>query len=148
MMTIVTRRPALLLLALLLAACGGGGGEAPATGNADAGGEAPAQEAAEVDLGPMEYDASGTMPCSAGSSALDEACGFRVVRDGSGGAEIWISNIASEVKPAYRVLIFSDGSFRARDGSPLEVSQDVDTWTVVAEDGGHFRFPDAVITGG
>jgi hypothetical protein len=88
------------------------------------------------------------MPCSAGGPSFDEACGYRVVRDGSGGAEIWISNIASDVKPAYRVLTFSNGEFTARDGSALDVSRDGDMWIVAAADGGYFRFADAVITGG
>ncbi len=88
------------------------------------------------------------MPCSAGNTSFDEACGWRVVRDGSGGAEIWISNIASDVKPAYRVLIYSGGKFTAKDGTSLDVSREDDMWTVSAEDGGHFRFAHAVITGG
>lgn len=71
-----------------------------------------------------------------------------MVRDGAGGAEIWISNIASEVKPAYRVLVFSNGEFTAQDGTPLEVSKEGDIWIVSAEDGGYFQFADAVITGG
>lgn len=99
-------------------------------------------------MGPSEYDASGTMPCSVGGATFDKACGWRAVRDGAGGAEIWISNIASETKPAYRVLIFSDGEFTTRGGTKLEVSRDGDMWTVAAADGGYFQFPDAVITGG
>jgi hypothetical protein len=88
------------------------------------------------------------MSCSVGSPSFDEVCGWRVVRDGSGGAEIWISNIASDVKPAYRVLLFSDGEFTTQDGTPLEVSKEEDMWTISAEDGGYFQFADAVITGG
>lgn len=133
-------RPVLVVtVSLILLACGGGGSDESAGKPA---------RIAEADLGPMEYDAGGTMPCSAGSPSFDQACGWRVIRDGSGGAEIWISNIASASKPAYRVLVFSGGEFTARDGSPLEVSKEGDTWTVVAADGGHFRFAEAVITGG
>ena len=140
------RRTAALswILTLPVLACGGGAPDAAADEEA----AAPAEGAAEVDLGPMEYDASGTMPCSVGGPAFDEACGWRVVRDGSGGAEIWISNIASETKPAYRVLRYADGAFTTRDGTPLEVTQDGDMWTVSAQDGGFFRFPEAVVTGG
>ncbi len=136
----MTRPLTVLSLALLLTACGGGGSDTSATGKMGAAGN--------VDMGPSEYDAGGTMPCSRGGPAFDEACGWRVVRDGSGGAEIWISNIASDVKPAYRVLIFSDGEFRAKDGTALQVSKEGDMWTVSAADGGYFRFADAVITGG
>jgi len=132
-----------LLLSLLATACVGGPSDAPDTENT----EAPA-EIDPSDLGPTEYDASGTMPCSVGSPSFDESCGWRVLRDGSGGAEIWISNIASDVKPAYRVLLFSDGEFTTQDGTPLEVSKEEDMWTISVEDGGYFQFADAVITGG
>ena len=142
-MTTLRRAAALAgMLSLPLFACGGGAPDQPGGEDAAAG------SVAEVDLGPMEYDASGTMPCSVGGPAFDEACGWRVVRDGSGGAEIWISNIASETKPAYRVLRYADGAFTTRDGTPLEVTQDGDMWTVSAQDGGFFRFPEAVVTGG
>jgi hypothetical protein len=40
------------------------------------------------DLGPMKYDAGGTMPCSAKEPSYSEACGWRVVRKADGGAEI------------------------------------------------------------
>jgi hypothetical protein len=103
---------------------------------------------APIDIGPAKYDASGTMPCSAGEATFDEACGWRVVRDGKGGAEIWIANNASDTQPAYRVLVLSGGEFTARDGTPLQVTRDADMWTIAAADGGHFRFADAVINGG
>ncbi len=134
MLKTVTRLAAAMSLALLFAGCAGTG--------TSAGGVTAA------DLGPMDYDAGGTMPCSAGAPTFDEACGWRVLRDGSGGAEIWISNIASETKPAYRVLMYSNGRLWAKDGTPLNVSKDGDTWTVSASDGGYFRFAHAVITGG
>jgi hypothetical protein len=130
-------RLAPVALGALLASCGG---RSPNTA-------APA-ETAPIDVGPVKYDASGTMPCSAGGATFDEACGWRVVRDGTGGAEIWIANIVGETQPAYRVLVFSGGEFTSRDGTPLQVNRDGDMWTVVAADGGHFRFADAVINGG
>jgi hypothetical protein len=34
------------------------------------------------------------MPCSAGEPSYDQACGWRVLRQADGGAEIWIANIA------------------------------------------------------
>lgn len=139
MMTIARLISVSACTALMLAGCGGGSDSGAGGGVADM---------SKVDMGPSEYDAGGTMPCSAGSAAFDEACGYRVVRDGAGGAEIWISNIASDVKPAYRVLIFSNGEFSARDGSSLDVSKEGDMWVIAAADGGHFRFADAVITGG
>jgi hypothetical protein len=100
------------------------------------------------DMGPSTYDASGTMPCSAGAPTFDQACGWRVVRKPGGGAEIWISNIAVRDRPAYRVLIFSQGEFSARDGVPLRVAKDGDQWTIIANDQEHYRFADALITGG
>ena len=104
-------------------------------------------ETAQVDIGPTKYDASGTMPCSAGAATFDEACGWRVVRDGAGGAEIWISNIASATKPAYRVLGFSEGEFADRGGDPVQVSKDADMWSIsVGQE--HYKFADALITGG
>lgn len=103
--------------------------------------------APEIDLGPAEYDASGTMPCSRGSAEFDKACGFRVVRDGQGGAEIWISN-SIDGQPFYRVLSFADGEFTVlRDDATAEVAKDGDMWTVtVGEE--RYRFADAAITGG
>ncbi|NEV64624.1 hypothetical protein [Thiorhodococcus minor] len=106
------------------------------------------ETAVKADLGPMTYDASGTMKCSAGSPSFDQACGWRVVRQADGGAEIWISNIAVSDRPAYRVLRFDQGEFTARDGAPLKVSKDADTWTVMADGNEHYRFADALITGG
>lgn len=100
------------------------------------------------DLGPVDYDASGTMPCSAAAPSYDQACGWRVVRKPGGEAEIWISNIAVRDKPAYRVLDFSRGEFTARDGARLQVSKDVDTWSVNISDREFYRFADSVITGG
>lgn len=103
---------------------------------------------AALDLGPSSYDASGTMPCSAGAPTYDEACGWRVVRGGPGSAEIWISNIAIDDRPAFRVLEVSDGSFTARDGAALDVSQDGDMWSVGVPGQEYYRFADALITGG
>ncbi len=101
-----------------------------------------------LDLGPMEYDASGTMPCSAGAPIYDGACGWRVVRGGSGSAEIWISDIAISDRPAYRVLDFADGEFTARDGAALNVAKDDDIWSVSVPGQEYYRFADALITGG
>jgi hypothetical protein len=106
------------------------------------------EPAVKPDLGPATYDASGTMPCSAGAATFDQACGWRVLRKPGGGAEIWISNIAVRERPAYRVLTFAQGEFTARDGAPLQVSKDADAWTIVADGQEHYRFADALITGG
>lgn len=132
-----------LLPSLLVTACGGNVSDVPNSEKV----QTPVAESTQVDLGPMEYDDSGTMPCSVGKPSFDEACGWRVIRDSSEGVELWISNIASEEKPAYRVLLFSDGAFTAKDGTPLKVSQEGDTWIVSAEDGGYFQIVDEVITG-
>ena len=101
-----------------------------------------------TDLGPMKYDASGTMPCSAGAPTYSGACGWRVVRKADGSAEIWISNIAVRDKPAYRVLDFSGGEFSTRDGAKLQVTKDGDTWSVSVPGREYYRFADALITGG
>ncbi len=100
-----------------------------------------------ADFGPMKYDASGTMPCSAGKPSFDEACGWRVLRKAGGGAEIWISNIAAADRAAYRVLSFSDGEFTDRDGDPVRVAKDADMWSVsVGQE--YYKFADVLITGG
>jgi len=100
-----------------------------------------------ADLGPMTYDASGTMPCSAGEPSYDQACGWRVVRKADGGAELWIANIDVSDRAAFRVLRFADGEFTDRDGDPVQVSKDGDTWSIsVGQE--HYRFADAVIAGG
>lgn len=106
------------------------------------------QPSVKTDMGPSTYDASGTMPCSAGAPTFDQACGWRVVRQAGGGAEIWISNIAVRDRPAYRVLTFSKGEFTARDGTPAQVSKAADMWSVTVGGNEHYRFADAVITGG
>ena len=103
---------------------------------------------AAIDLGPTRYDASGTMPCSAGAPTYDGACGWRVVRGDAGSAEIWISNIAVDDRPAYRVLDYSNGGFTARDGAALDVSRDGDMWSVAVPDREYSRCADAVMTGG
>lgn len=102
----------------------------------------------KTDMGPSTYDASGTTPCSAGAPTFDQACGWRVLRKPGGSAEIWISNIAVRDRPAYRVLTFSQGEFTARDGAPVQVSKQADMWTVTVDGNEHYRFADAVITGG
>ena len=102
----------------------------------------------DVDMGPAEYDASGTMPCSAGAPTFDQACGWRVLRKPGGGAEIWISNIAIRDKPAYRVLEFSEGEFTARDGARVETAKDADMWSLTINGKEYYRFADALITGG
>jgi len=100
-----------------------------------------------IDLGPMTYDASGTMRCSAGEPSYDEACGWRVLRNADGDAELWIANIAVSDRVAFRVLRFSDGEFTDRDGDPVQVSKDGDMWSIsVGRE--HYRFADALITGG
>jgi len=100
-----------------------------------------------ADLGPMTYDASGTMPCSAGEPSYDQACGWRVLRKADGGAELWIANIAVSDRAAFRVLHFSEGAFTDRDGDPVQVSKDGETWSIsVGHE--HYRFPDALIAGG
>ena len=107
-----------------------------------------AQQSGPVaELGPSNYDASGTMPCSAGKPTLDQACGWRVLRKPGGAAEIWISNIAVTDRAAYRVLSFSEGEFTDRDGDPVQVSKDGDMWSIsVGRE--HYQFADALITGG
>ncbi|NEX21331.1 hypothetical protein G3480_13585 [Thiorhodococcus mannitoliphagus] len=100
-----------------------------------------------ADLGPMTYDASGTMPCSADEPSYDQACGWRVLRQADGSAEIWIANIAVSDRAAFRVLRFSDGEFTDRDGDPIQVAKDGDQWSIsVGRE--HYRFADALITGG
>jgi len=81
-------------------------------------------------LGPMTYDASGTLPCSAGSPSFDAACGWRLVRKGGGGSEIWISNIATTDEVTFRVLDFAQDEFIARDGTPLTVRKSGEIWEV------------------
>jgi len=100
-----------------------------------------------ADLGPMNYDASGTMPCSAGEPSYDQACGWRVLRNADGSAELWIANIAVSDRAAFRVLRFSDGEFTDRDGDPIQVSKDGDTWSI-SVGSEHYRFADALIAGG
>jgi hypothetical protein len=70
-----------------------------------------------------------------------------VLRKADGGAELWISNIAVSDHAAFRVLRFSDGAFTDRDGDPVQVSKDGDMWSIsVGRE--HYRFADALITGG
>jgi hypothetical protein len=100
-----------------------------------------------ADLGPMTYDASGTMPCSADRPSYDQACGWRVLRKADGGAELWIANIAVSDRAAFRVLRFANGEFTDRDGDPLKVAKDGDRW-LISVGREHYRFADALITGG
>lgn len=46
------------------------------------------------------------------------------------------------------MLSFAQGEFTTRDGAPLQVSKDADLWTVTANGQEHYRFADALITGG
>jgi hypothetical protein len=70
----------------------------------------------------MTYEASGTMPCSAGEPSYDQACGWRVLR-------------------------FSNGEFTDRDGDSVQVSKDGEMWSIsVGRE--HYRFADALIAGG
>ena len=104
--------------------------------------------AVPADMGPMKYDASGTVPCSAGDATYDQACGFRVVRKSGGAAEIWIANIAYNDKVVYRLLNFAQGEFTTRGGDSLDYSRSSDNWLVTADGREHYKIPDAVIVGG
>ncbi len=101
-----------------------------------------------ADLGPMNADAKGTLPCSAGSKSYDQVCGFRVVRKSGGAAEIWISNIAHNDKILYRVLYFAKGEFTTRGGDSLDYSRESDNWMINANGNEFYKIPDAVIVGG
>jgi hypothetical protein len=46
------------------------------------------------------------------------------------------------------VLDFGKGAFTTRDAAPIRASRTGDTWTVSVGSQEHYRFPDAVITGG
>ena len=101
-----------------------------------------------ADLGPMKYDASGTVPCSAKSASYDQQCGFRVLRKPNGEAEIWIANIAYTDEVRYRVLYFAEGEFATRDDAKLDYGRDSDNWLLNADGNEFYRIPDAVIVGG
>lgn len=101
-----------------------------------------------ADMGPMNADASGTLPCSVGDASYDQACGFRVVRKSGGEAEIWISNIAYTDQVVYRVLYFAKGEFTTRGGDALDYSRDSDNWLLNANGREYYKIPDAVIVGG
>jgi len=107
-----------------------------------------AEPAVPADLGPMKYDASGTIPCSAKTASYDQVCGFRVVRKADGAAEIWISNIANNDVARYRMLYFAHGEFTTRDDAKLEYSRDSDNWLLNADGNEFYKIPDAVIVGG
>jgi hypothetical protein len=111
-------------------------------------GDSDAKSQVPADLGPTKYDASGTLPCSVGSAAYDQACGFRVVRKPGGAAEIWIANIAYNDRVKYRVLDFAEGEFTTRDDAALDYSRDSDNWLVNADGREYYKIPDAVIVGG
>jgi hypothetical protein len=81
-------------------------------------------------LGPMSYDASGALPCSATAPSFDGACGWRRVNGENGTSEIWISNISTPDEVSFRVLDFAQGEFTSRDGTPLTVSKSGEIWTV------------------
>ena len=107
-----------------------------------------AEPAVPADLGPLKYDASGTIPCSAKTASYDQACGFRVLRKADGAAEIWISNIAYNDEVRYRVLYFAHGEFTTRDDAKLDYSRDSDNWLLNADGNEFYKIPDAVIVGG
>jgi len=101
-----------------------------------------------ADLGPMKYDAGGTLPCSVDSAAYDQACGFRMVLKPGGAAEIWISNIAYNDQVVYRVLYFAKDEVTTRGDDSLDYSRNSDNWLVNANGREFYKIPDAVIVGG
>jgi hypothetical protein len=119
-------------LLALLAAC---------SGSDDSSGVIPA------DLGPMEYDESGAMPCSKAAPKLDEACGFRVVYSATG-AEVWIADIAYSDVIRYRVLTFAGGAFTDRDGAALSTERQGDAWLVGVNGSEFYSIPADVLTAG
>lgn len=100
-----------------------------------------------TDIGPMKYDASGTMQCSDKKPTFNEVCGWRVLRHSDGSAELWISNIAVSDTVAFRVLEFANGEFADRDGVALNVTKSGKIWTVSVPSKEYYRFPNSILKG-
>jgi hypothetical protein len=86
------------------------------------------------------------MPCSRGAPDFKKVCGYRVVRQPGGAAEIRISN-SKDGNPFYRVLYFAQGEFTTRDAAPIRVARKADEWTLSVGSEEPYRFADAVIRG-
>jgi hypothetical protein len=107
------------------------------------------KSASSVALGPLKYDASGNVKCSAGTASLDRQCGFRVVRDRAvGSAEIWIVNPVSAKETRFRVLYYADRKFTSNDKSDLAWQRQDDNWWVSVNGKEFYLIPDALIFGG
>jgi hypothetical protein len=91
-------------------------------------------------------EARGTMPCSFGQPGFDRQCAWRVERRGPDAATIRIERPG--MPP--RVLVFQRGGnppFTA-SGTAVRTQQDADTWTLKVGTREHYRFADALLTGG
>jgi hypothetical protein len=109
---------------------------------------AAATTAAASNAGPSRWDASGNIPCSAGSDKFDQQCGFRVVRDlPRKAASIWIANVANG-QADYRYLRYADKAFTGNDQAKLAWRRVDDNWWLSVDAREFYFIPDALIHGG
>lgn len=91
------------------------------------------------------FNASGSLPCSAGEPSFRRECPFQVKRR-PGGATIWAKKPIAE--HGERVLNFDNNHFTTDDNSRLNWQRQGDNWWLAAGEREYYLIPDAVIFGG
>lgn len=97
---------------------------------------------------PVDFSATGELPCSANAPSLDGMCVFGITRGAGGSAALHVLNPASDVYGIQRVLTYQAGSWSTLDGSPVETMRRGGATLIAINETEFYAVPDPVLTGG
>lgn len=101
-------------------------------------------------LGPVYYDASGTIQCSIKNPTLEHECEFKVIRTlQSSKADIWIKPKHPSLQDdAYRFIHFDAKEFSTDSHTKVSQERNDDNWLIDINKEEFYLIPDALLYGG